>query len=77
MNKYLRAVGREWGLNLSTHSFRKAVIGAMLSEGIPRVAQTVIGHRRLSTTLQYTAPPISPAEIRDMVERRTAFHTRL
>ena len=54
VNKYMKSI---LGDNFTSHSFRQGLITEMGSQNInPRVIQSYIGHRNVSTTLNYIKP---------------------
>jgi len=57
VNKYMKSI---LGDNFTSHSFRQGLISEMGSKNInPRVIQSYIGHRNVSTTLNYIKPTSS------------------
>jgi len=65
VNKYMKNI---LGDNFTSHSFRQGLITEMGSKSInPRVIQAYIGHKSVSTTLNYIRP--SESDIRDSLVR--------
>ena len=57
------------GKEYSTHSFRKGLITQMSVNGInPKITQTFIGHRNVTTTLNYYKPTAA-ADVRNCLVR--------
>lgn len=56
------------GKDFSSHSFRKGIITQMSKKGInPRLTQTFIGHRNVTTTLNYYKPTVE--DVRECLVR--------
>ena len=56
------------GKDYSSHSFRKGLITQMSMKGInPKLTQTFIGHRNVTTTLNYYKPTVN--EVRECLVR--------
>ena len=56
------------GKEFSTHSFRKGLITEFSKKGInPKITQTFIGHRNVTTTLNYYKPTVE--DVRECLVR--------
>jgi integrase len=56
------------GKDFSSHSFRKGIITQMSIKGInPKITQTFIGHRNVTTTLNYYKPTVD--DVRECLVR--------
>lgn len=65
-NKYLQTVLNS--KDYSSHSFRKGLITQMSMKGInPKITQTLIGHKSVTTTLNYYRPTID--DVRECLVR--------
>ena len=65
VNKYMKNI---LGDNFTSHSFRQGLITEIGSKNInPRVIQSYIGHRNVSTTLSYIKP--TPSDIKESLVR--------
>ena len=54
VNKYMKSI---LGDNYTSHSFRQGLITEMGSKSVnPKIIQSFIGHRNISTTLGYIKP---------------------
>jgi integrase/recombinase XerD len=65
VNKYIQSV---LGDQYSSHSFRSGIITDMATKSVnPKIIQSYIGHRNISTTLSYVKP--SEADIKNALVR--------
>ena len=67
LNRILKKHGKEYGLNILSHSFRIGYITNILKYYNVQVAKSIVGHKNINTTLRYDRNMLNSEDVKNIL----------
>lgn len=64
LNKVLKPYSEKYGVNLLSHSFRINYVTSLIKNYNAHIAQTIVGHRNIDTTIRYDRNILTSDEVK-------------
>lgn len=64
LNNILKVYGDKYGIKLLSHSFRINYVTSLIKHYNVHIAQTIVGHKRIDTTLRYDRNILTSEEVK-------------
>jgi len=69
LNKILKRLGKMYGVDLLTHSFRIGYVTKLLKKYNVQIAKSIIGHNDITTTIKYDRNLLNSKDVKDLLDK--------